>query len=300
VTSYNLGANRLSVFNKHVTDKSPGKFTKNYIKTKLGTINKKNRRNCFFKTSKRSVVSQTNFGPDENYGNVSRDPLLELTACEIENYKRIYLEKLSLSEYQVKTLELRTKRQNQCEEWYIERKKRLVFATINLNDSILALSLDYIVIYRLTASIFGKICKLREKTSRVKTVNDILFTTFTGNASTRYGIANEVVAKEQLEARLQKTILPSGLFVDIKLPFLAASPDGIIGDDSLVEIKCPASAKEFTPEDAITVGKIKGCLVNNGQLQVKRNNNYYYQVRGQLNISRRMYCYFCVWTPKGN
>jgi len=107
------------------------------------------------------------------------------------------------------------------------------------------LSLDYIFIYRLTASIFGKICKLREKTSLVKTVNDILFGIFTGNASTRYGIVNEVVSKEQLEVRLEKKILPSGLFVDINLPFLAAFPDDIIGDDLLVEIKCPASAKEL-------------------------------------------------------
>jgi len=40
VTSYNLDANHLSVFNKRVTDKSLGKCTKNYIKRKLGTINK--------------------------------------------------------------------------------------------------------------------------------------------------------------------------------------------------------------------------------------------------------------------
>jgi len=84
----------------------------------------------------------------------------------------------------------------------------------------------------LLLSIFGKICKLREKTSRVKTVNDILFGTFIGNAATRYGIVNEVTAKEQLEERLKTKILPSGLFVDIVLPFLAASPDGIINQVS--------------------------------------------------------------------
>lgn len=245
-------------------------------------------------------MSQTILGPDENYGNVSHDPFLEMTESEIENYKRRYLEKLSLSEYQIKTLEIRTKRQNQCKEWYIERKKRLVFTKINLTGSILTLSFDCIIIHSLTTSLFGKICKLREKTSRVKTVNDILFGTFTGNTATRYGIANEIVAKKQLEAQLKIKILPSGLFVDINLPFLAASPDGIIGDDSLVEIKCPSSAKELSPEEAVTIGKIKSCLVNNRQLQLKRSDNYYYQVQGQLHISRRMYCYFCIWTPKGN
>lgn len=71
-------------------------------------------------------MSQKNLGPDENYGNVSHDPFLKLTDCQIENYEKTYLEKLSLSEYQIKTLEIRTRRQNQCEEWYIERKKRLV------------------------------------------------------------------------------------------------------------------------------------------------------------------------------
>lgn len=76
-------------------------------------------------------MSQTNLGPDENYGNVSHDPFLEMTESEIENYKCTYLEKLSLSEYQVKTLEIRTKRQHQCEEWYIERKKLLVFTNLN-------------------------------------------------------------------------------------------------------------------------------------------------------------------------
>ncbi|XP_026804783.1 aconitate hydratase, mitochondrial-like [Rhopalosiphum maidis] len=98
-----------------------------------------------------------------------------MTECEIENYKRTYLEKLSLSEYQVKTLEIRTKRQNQCKE----------------------------CIYMVTASLFGKIGKLHDKTSRVKKINDILFGTFTGN-STIYEIANEVIAKEQLEAQLKK------------------------------------------------------------------------------------------------
>lgn len=140
---------------------------------------------------------------------------------------------------------------------------------------------------------------MREKTSRLKIIKEILFGTFVGNAATRYGIANEITAKENLEECIKKKIHPAGLIVDINMPFLAASPDGIIDNDILIEIKCPASAKTLTPEEAIINGKIKSCLLKNKHLYLKRNHNYYFQVQGQLHISQRMYCYFCVWTPKG-
>ncbi|VVC26735.1 Restriction endonuclease type II-like,Exonuclease, phage-type/RecB, C-terminal [Cinara cedri] len=60
---------------------------------------------------------------------------------------------------------------------------------------------------RLTAFNFGKVCKLRASTSRANTVKNILYDIFQGNSATRY----------------------------------AASPDGLIGKDTIVEIKCPQS-----------------------------------------------------------
>jgi len=54
-----------------------------------------------------------------------------------------------------------------------------------------------------------------------------------------------MIAIEQLENKINKKIIASGLMVDLNQPFLAASPDGLIGSDSLVEIKCPASAKDM-------------------------------------------------------
>lgn len=154
--------------------------------------------------------------------------------------------------------------------------------------------------YSLTASLFGRICKLRKTTSRDKVVSSILFGTFKGNASTRYGIENENIAKEQLEKVIEKEILPAGLIIDKNQPFLAVSPDGLIELDALVEIKCPASAKDFTPEDAIKNKKIKSCVIKNGNLFLNRNDNYYYQIQGQLHVTNRIYCYFCIWTPKGS
>lgn len=118
----------------------------------------------------------------------------------------------------------------------------------SLWKSILILPFNF---YSLTPSLFVRICKLWKTTSRDKVVSSMLFGTFKGNASTRYGIENENIAKEQLEKVFEKDILPSGLIIDTNQPFLIVSPDGFVEFDVLVEIKCPASAKDFIPEDAI-------------------------------------------------
>jgi len=104
-------------------------YTKHYIKKNVRRIENHNRRRRLFQTSERpkpAVKPVTNTGPDENYGNVLHDPFLDLTESQIEEHKREYLSKLSLSKSQIKMLEMRTRRQHQCDEWYIERKKRLV------------------------------------------------------------------------------------------------------------------------------------------------------------------------------
>ncbi|KAL4154462.1 hypothetical protein QTP88_000325 [Uroleucon formosanum] len=102
------------------------------------------------------------------------------------------------------------------------------------------------LISTLTASIFGKICKLRESTSRDKVAKELLFGTFTGNTATNYGIQHEDMAKEQLEKVIGKNIKNVGLIIDHGLSFSAASPNGLVGNNALVEIKCPASAKSMS------------------------------------------------------
>ena len=51
-------------------------------------------------------------------------------------------------------------------------------------------------------------------------------------------------------------VLPAGLFVDFNLPFLAATSDSLIGNDAIIEIKCPYSAKDFSPNDAKKQNKL--------------------------------------------
>lgn len=45
------------------------------------------------------------------------------------------------------------------------------------------------------------------------------------------------------------------------VPFLATSPDGLIGEDGLIEVKRPASAADLTPDEVIEkkVGEVGRC-----------------------------------------
>jgi len=115
----------------------------------------------------------------------------------------------------------------------------------------------------------------------------------------RYGIENESIARNAVQENLRITIKPAGLFIHKTLHYLAASPDGLINEDSILEIKCPSSIKEYTPQEAVALKKLKCMTDCEGKLVLKKSDNYYFQVQGQLNIAEKKYCYFVVWTPKG-
>ncbi|KAJ8894879.1 hypothetical protein PR048_000186 [Dryococelus australis] len=91
----------------------------------------------------------------------------------------------------------------------------------------------------------------------------------------------------------------SGLVVDEEYPFLGALPDGLIGDDQIIEVKCPSSAISMTPLDALAKVKIKYLEMKDGMPQLKLSHNYMYQVQGVLQISRRKTCNFVVWPLEG-
>jgi len=86
-----------------------------------------------------------------------------MTREEFENKKIEFLENLKLKETDIFKLERRTTEQSSNEEWKKERLSRL------------------------TASNFGKICKLRKTTVRKKTIISILYQSyfFHGTTATR-------------------------------------------------------------------------------------------------------------------
>lgn len=101
----------------------------------------------------------------------------------------------------------------------------------------------------------------------------------------------EALKKFSMERKI--ILQPSGLYVNPTWPFLATTPDLIIDADHLVEVKCPYSAREekITPETVDFLVKNES-----GDIVLKKDHNYSYQIQGQLAISKRKSCFFVVYT----
>jgi len=254
--------------------RSPGFHSKKIADRKRARNEKTRSRRSLFHPGKLVRKKQVHHA-DEDYGNVPCS-YTDIPHEELEEKKKDFIQSLHLNESGRKQLEENSRGQSTSELWKAERRKRV------------------------TASNFGKICKMRATTSSQKTVVSLLYSEFKGTAATRYGIEHEGAAIAELQELIGMAVEECGLFVDQEYPFLAASPDGTIGEHGLVEIKCPANAKTYTPAEAARNNKITSCTVDeNGDIHLKKNHNYYYQVQGQLHITRKRFCLFVLWTPKG-
>ncbi|KAK3926644.1 hypothetical protein KUF71_014980, partial [Frankliniella fusca] len=150
----------------------------------------------------------------------------------------------------------------------------------------------------LTASDFGEVCKREPTTSCRRFVFDKLYKTRGGpTEQMQHGHTNEIIAKEQLRSEGYE-IEECGLFVDEEMPFLGASPDGLIGNDSIVDIKRPFTAYESQSTlQAIENKQIPYLEIKSeGNVKLKEDSAHYYQIQGQLHITKRHKCLFVVFT----
>lgn len=69
-------------------------------------------------------------------------------------------------------------------------------------------------------------------------------------AAPEHGKQHESVALQLYASEKGTVVQPCGLFVDLEHGFLAASPDGLVGTDRIVEVKCPFRYKEDEPMEA--------------------------------------------------
>lgn len=105
--------------------------------------------------------------------------------------------------------------------------------------------------HRITASNCGKIYKQRIATSGAATVKNLLYSTFSGGAATNWRNTHKQIAIHEFKEKYNISVTSAGLVVDLDHGFLAASPDGFVGSNALIEIKCPYSIRDTSPRNAI-------------------------------------------------
>lgn len=109
----------------------------------------------------------------------------------------------------------------------------------------------------------------------------------------QHGIENESLAIDRYQEETLNTVLP----VDNPIPhsfydFICGSPDGLIGYDGLIEIKCPYnSINHLQNYRSLTDQPISS--PNDSQIE-----DYWWQIQGYLWITDRSYCDFVSYDPR--
>lgn len=199
----------------------------------------------------------------------------DMDTITFDERKNKFLKDLALSKEDRHILERSTVLQSASSKWLETRRKLL------------------------TASWFSRVCKRRAKTNCRSLVRQILYGNDLGNVpSIKHGRQNEHTALRELEQELNVIIEECGLFIDNEFSFLGATPDGKC-NIGIVEVKCPSSAYNLDPEEAVKQKKIDFWVYRSNAFIVNKKSKWYYQVQGQLRVTGQDMCVFAVWTGVG-
>lgn len=235
------------------------------------------RQNLNQKRHNRKIKKKKNPKPsaskDAYYGESCQK--VDMNEEEFEEAKNKFLNALELSETEKVNLERDTVLQSGSTLWLETRRKLL------------------------TASWFAAVCKRRITTECGPLIKQILYQKDLSNIpSIKHGRSNEATAIRELAAILNMPIEKCGLFIDREFPFLGATPDGKC-EIGIIEIKCPSSAYGLEPDDAIKLKKVDFWLPSDNLFTVNKKHKWYYQIQGQLRITRQDTCVFAIWTGPG-
>jgi len=101
------------------------------------------------------------------------------------------------------------------------------------------------------------------------------------NAAMQWGTDMEPVARSAYEFYRDATVVETGLVPHPSIAETGASPDGLVGDDGLVEIKCPNTATHLET-----------------LLGAAMPQKYFFQIQWQLACTGRQWCDFVSFDPR--
>jgi putative phage-type endonuclease len=144
---------------------------------------------------------------------------------------------------------------------------------------------------RVTASMVGAIlgldpnCTREEAMRRMVRSYQGLPSEFVGNIATQWGVTHEDEAREAFEYKYGMIVYPAAFAVRFDCDWIGASPDGHIGEGSLLEIKCPFGLRNHEAPVPFKT--------------IEEQPHYHAQMQIQMFVTERNKCFFWQWTPNG-
>lgn len=154
---------------------------------------------------------------------------------------------------------------------------------------------------RITASNFGFILKYADRSPPESLMKSLMGEYDASRAkAVQWGILHERAAIKGYEKARDVTVQPSGLWLH-KHGFCGASPDGIVDENLIIEVKCPFSCRNA--ENLVDqIGDNFFIHYHNDEIalnmQDKQGFSYYHQIQGNLWLTGRKACDLVVWNPK--
>ena len=103
---------------------------------------------------------------------------------------------------------------------------------------------------------------------------------FTSSAM-QWGIDNEAAARQAYEAQMFADVAQIGFVDHPSIKMAGCSPDGLVGDDGLIEIKCPNTATHI---ETLISGEA--------------DKKYFAQMQMQMSCTGRAWCDFVSYDPR--
>eukprot|EP00795_Rhopilema_esculentum_P015969 gene15969-7301_t len=151
---------------------------------------------------------------------------------------------------------------------------------------------------RITGSTVKNVARMRDSQSLIETIMQYrpgFSSKYTAHGKQMEPVAREKFEKEEGMKHTNFKVEQAGLLINAEIPYLGASPDGIVSCDchgrGVLEIKCPYNYKD----------SFEGWAEDNKfpidpEYKMRENHRYYYQIQLQMELAGVDFGYFYVFS----
>ncbi|XP_065664036.1 uncharacterized protein LOC101237261 isoform X2 [Hydra vulgaris] len=223
---------------------------------------------------------------------------IDLTAEELNKICTEKKQSLTLSADQIFYIEEATRNQAQCEAWCQQRAGRLT-------GSLLSEIYKHAINDTTSSSLIKNICNpssinLHAPPIKWGKENEKLAFLLYQSVNLDGVIGNQQISLTDISLHEVFQVKDVGFCIDSNMPWIGASPDGIVTCDccgsGVLEIKCPYSLREKSLLTEIKSGSFY-VFEDNNLYFLKKDHKYYFQVQLEIRVTLSQYCDFMIWTP---